>query len=134
MFAQNEVWKRILDYARSNKGKAIPLLNPAKGSPFTVTEVSENHIRVDKLPIKMTKHMFLGIYEYLKSRRDWVEIGARRVSASPATIEGFIKTKFFNGNMNALSTATWFATILVYSNIGVEFNHKAKGQKIRLKI
>jgi hypothetical protein len=134
MFNQNEVWGKILDFARSNKGKALPLLNPAKGSPFTITEVSENYIRVDKLQIKMTKQMFLDIYEYLKSMRDWVEIGARRVGASPDTIEGLIKTKFFNGKMDALSTATWFAAILVYSNIGVEFNHKAKGQKIRLKI
>uniref|UniRef100_A0A7C2P194 Uncharacterized protein n=1 Tax=candidate division WOR-3 bacterium TaxID=2052148 RepID=A0A7C2P194_UNCW3 len=134
MLGQDEVWERILNFARSNEGKAVALLNPSKGSPFTITEVSENYIRINKLPIKMTKNMFLDIYDYLKSRRGWVEIGARRVGASPDTVEGFIKMKFFNGNVDALSTATWFAAILVYSNIGIEFNHKAKGQKIRFKI
>lgn len=132
MFGQEEVWKGILEFGSSNKGKFIPILNPKKGSPFKVIEVSEDFIRIDKLPIKMTKQMFLSIYEYLKSKRDWVEIGARRMGAKPDTIEGFIKEKFFNGNMDALSTATWFAAILVHSNIGVEFNNKAIGQKLKV--
>ena len=132
MLTDDEVWEKILDFSRSHMGKPIPLLNPEKPSPFTITEVSDDYIRIDKLRIKMTKQMFLSIYNYLKDRRGWVEIGARRVDARPDTVEGFIKTKFFNSNMNALSTATWFSAILVYSNIGVEFNNKARGQKIRL--
>ncbi|MEM4703747.1 MAG: hypothetical protein QXJ02_01575 [Candidatus Bathyarchaeia archaeon] len=108
-------------------------MNPKRSFPFTIVEVSEDYIWIDKLPIKMTKKMFLSLYEHLKSRRGWVEIGARRVGARPDTIEGFIKEKIFKGNMNALSTAAWFAAILVYSNIGVEFNNKAKGQEIRLQ-
>jgi hypothetical protein len=133
MLGQNAVWEKILEFGKSNKGKLIPLLNPKKGSPFTVVEVSEDYIRIDKLPIKMTKQMFLSLYDYLKSKRGWIEIGARRMGARSDTIEGFIKQKFFNGNMDALSTATWFAAILVHSNIGVEFNNKAIGQKLRLQ-
>jgi hypothetical protein len=79
----------------------------------------------------MTRSMFLGIYDYLKNK-GWVAIGARWVGARPNTVEGFIKKEFFNDNPHALSTATWFSAILVYSNIGVEFNNKAKGQKLRL--
>jgi len=99
MFNQNKVWEIILNFARSNKGKTLSLLNHAKGSPFIITEASENYVRVDKLQIKMTKQMFLGIYEYLKSRRDWLKIGASRVGTSPETIEGFIKSKFFKGKI-----------------------------------
>jgi len=79
----------------------------------------------------MTKHMFLSIYDYLKSKGGWIEIRARRVGARPNTVEGVIKKIFFNDNPNGLSTATWFSAILVYSNIGIEFNNKAKGQKIK---
>lgn len=132
MLTDNGVWEKILDFSKSHKGKLIPLLNPKKGSPFTITEVQDDYVRIDKLPIKMTKQMFLSVYNYLKSRRDWVEIGARRVGARPDTLEGFMKTQFFNGNMDALSTATWFSAILVHSNIGIEFNNKAIGQKLRL--
>lgn len=133
MHGKDAVWERILEFGRSNKGKPIRLLNPRKGSPFTIIEVSNEHIRIDKLPIKMTKQMFLSVYDYL-GRCGWVEIGARRVGARPDTIEGFIKEKFFNGDMDALSTATWFAAILVHSNVGVEFNNKAIGQKIKLQV
>ena len=86
------------------------------------------------LALKMTKQMFLTIYDYLKSKGDWVKIGARRVGALPNTIEGVIKKKFFNDNPHGLSTATWFSAILVYSDIGVKFNNKAIGQKLRLKL
>jgi len=134
MLNQNEVWEKIRDFAKSSQGKPLPLLNPKKPSPFRITEVAADYIRVDKLGIKMTKEMFLSIYEYLKSRGNWVEIGARRVGARSDSIEGFIKKKFFKGNPNALSTATWFSAILTYSNIGVEFNGKAIGQKLRIKI
>jgi len=133
MSIQNQVWEKISGFSKSSQGQLIPLLNPIIRSPFKITEVSKNYIRIDKLPIKMTKHMFLTIYKYLKSKKDWVEIGARRVGARPNTVEGIVKKKFFNDNPNGLSTATWFSAILVYSNIGVEFNNKAKGQKIRLK-
>ena len=134
MLIGDKVWEKILDFSKSHMGKPVPLLNPENGSPFTITEVSDDYIRIDKLPIKMTKQMFLSVYDYLKGKQGWVEIGARRVGARPDTVEGFIKNKFFNGNMNALSTATWFSAILVYSDIGVEFNNKARGQKLRLNI
>ncbi len=74
MLDQDAVWKRILEFGKSNKGKLIPLLNHKRESPFTIIEASEEYIRIDKLPIKMTKPMFLGIYDYLKSRRGWVPI------------------------------------------------------------
>jgi hypothetical protein len=131
MLNKDEVWKRILDYARSSYEKPIPLLNPNKKSPFIITEISDYHIRIDKLPIKMTKQMFLRIYDYIKSKSDWVKIGASRTNTEEETIEGFIKKEFFGNNPNGLSTATWFSAILVYSDIGVEFNNKAKGQKLR---
>ena len=133
MLIQNQVWEKILDFSKSAQGQLIPLLNPKIRSPFKITEVSNNYIRIDKLPIKMTKHMFLSIYDYLKSKGCWIEIGARWVGARPNTVEGVVKKKYFNDNPNGLSTATWFSAILVYSNIGMEFNNKAKGQKIRLK-
>ena len=133
MLNQDEVWNKILNYSRSSQGKLIPLLNPNQRSPFIITEVSDRYIRVDKLRnFTMTKQMFFSIYNYLKSKGDWVKIGARRIDARPDTIEGFIKEKFLNGNPNGLSTATWFSAILVYSDIGVEFNNKAKGQKLRV--
>jgi len=99
-----------------------------------ITDVSDQYIRIDKLSIKMTKQMFLSIYRYLKSKNDWVEIGASRVGTHPDTLEGFIKENFFNGNLDGLSTATWFSAILVWSDIGLEFNNKAKGQKLRLRL
>ena len=77
--------------------------------------------------------MFLSIYDYLRSKGCWVEIGARRVGARPNTLESIIKKEFFNDNPNGLSTVTWFSAILVRSNIGVEFNNKARGQKLRVK-
>jgi hypothetical protein len=130
----DEVWNKILDFSKSHMGKPVPLLNPKRSSPFIITKVSDEHIRIDKIPIKMTKEMFLKAYNYLKSRSGWVDIGARRVGARPETLEGFIKTQFFKGNMDTLSTATWFSAILVHSNIGVEFNNKAKGQKLKLNM
>ena len=132
MFTRNQVWEKILDYSKSKQGQWIPLLNPECDSPFKITEVSDNYIRVNKLSIKMTEYMFLSIYDYLKSKRDWIKIGARRVGAREGTVEGVIKKNYFNDNPDGLSTATWFSAILVYSNIGIEFNNKARGQKIRL--
>lgn len=133
MINQDGVWKRILGYAKSSQGKLIHLLNPDIKSPFTITEVSDEHIRIDKLPIKMTKQMFLSIYDYLKSKSGWVKIGASRINTEQDTVEGSIKREFFDNNPNGLSTATWFSAILVYSDIEVEFNNKARGQKLRLK-
>jgi len=133
MLNRDEIWKRILSYAKSSQGRLLPLLNPNKKSPFTITEVSDKYIRIDKLSIKMTKQMFLGVCDFLRSKGGWVRIGASRINTKPETIEGFIKRKFFNDNLNGLSTATWFSAILVYSDIGVEFNNKVRGQKLRLK-
>ena len=55
MSTQNEVWEKILDFSKSSQGKHILLLNPTKGAPFTITEVSNKDIRIDKLPIKNDK-------------------------------------------------------------------------------
>jgi hypothetical protein len=131
MLSDEEIWSKIQLFAKTSLGKNIPILNPIKGSPFIIRNVTKNHLQIDKIPIKMTRQMFLAVYHHLKDRGDWVPIGARWIGAYPHTVEGFIKKTFFDNNPDALSTATWFSAILVRSNIGVEFNNRAMGQKIR---
>jgi len=132
--SQNRTWEKILNYAKTVQGKLIPLLNPNTESPFTITEISDMYIKIDKLrDNKLTKQIFLSIYDYVKNKSGWVEIGASRINTHEDTVEGLIKSKFFNNNLNRLSTATWVSAILVYSDIGIEFNNKAKGQKLRFK-
>ena len=133
MLNQEKVWKKIRSYAESSQLQPIPLLNPNIDSPFIIIKVSDDYIRIDKLPIKMTKQMFLSIYDYVKSKSNWVKIGASRINTQEDTVEGLIKRKFFRTNPDGLSTATWCSAILVYSDIGIEFNNKAKGQKLRFK-
>ena len=132
--SQSRVWEKILSYAKSAQGTLIPLLNPNIKSPFTITEISDEYIKIDKLrDNKMTKQMFLSIYNYVKTKSGWIKIGASRKNTQEDTVEGLLKNKFFNNNPNGLSTATWFSAILVYSNIDIEFNNKSKGQKLRFK-
>jgi len=128
-----EIWNEIIEFTKDSINKLHYLLNPTRRAEFRIIEVTEGFIRVDKLrQNKLSKQMFLSIFNYLKEKCAWVNIGASRVNTKPETIEGFLKTKFLRGNMNALSTAPWVSAILVYSNIGVEFNNKARGQAIRL--
>lgn len=132
MLTWDSVWEKIRNFSKSNIGKPLSLLNPKKEFYFKIKEVSENYVRIDKLPVKMTKEMFLKVYEYLKSKNgEWVRIGASRVNTDPDTVESVLKKHFFKDNPNGLSTAPWFAAILVSAQIGIEFNGKSRGQKIR---
>ena len=126
-----EVWKNIQIFSHEFIGKKLCLLNPSKRYEFQITEVSEDFIRVNKLPIKLVKEIFLSVYQHLVLQNKWVKIGASRVNTKPNTIEGLLKTVFFEGNVNALSTAPWISAILVRADIGVEFNGKSRGQAIR---
>ena len=129
-----DVWKKIKAFSQLYQGKPIPILNPSIQSTFMITEVSDDYIKIDKIQIKMTKNMFLSIYDYLKCRGCWVEIGARRVGARPNTLEGFIKNDLLKVGPDGLSTATWFAAIMIHADIGIDFNNVAKGQKLRWKL
>lgn len=130
----SQVWEQILSYSKDVKGKLIPLLNPNVDSPFTITEIGYNYVKIDKLgENKLSKEMFLHVYDYIQRKNgDWVKIGSSRINTKEDTIEGVIKTKFYN-SLDGLSTATWLSAILVYSDIGIEFNNKSIGQKLRFK-
>ena len=127
----NTVWKRINDYASSHITSQIPLLNPEVSSSFSITEVHPNHIKIDKLPIKLSEELFSKVYQHIVNQKEWLRIGASRINTKPNTLEGYIKTTFLNGTMNGLSTATWIAAILVYSLDEIIFNKKSRGQAIR---
>lgn len=127
------IWDKILSYAKASQRKPMPLLNPNTKASFMITQISDDYIRIDKLSIKLTKQMFLSIYDYIKEKNGWVRIGASRINTEEDTVEGLIKKEFFGNNPNGLSTATWFSAILVHSNVGIEFNDKPKGQKLQFK-
>jgi len=127
-----DVWERIRDYSKLNQGKQLPLLNVEKGTPFVIEKVADTYVKVDKLPlVNLSKDMFEAVNDYIKAQKSWVLIGASRVKTRPNTVEGVIKSTFFKGSMSATSTATWVAAILVYSDVGIKFNHKSKGQALR---
>ncbi len=129
---KDEIWNEIISYSKTAKGKFIPILNPNADSPFVVTEISNDYIKIDKLrDNKLTKQMFLSVYDFVKNKPSWVRIGASRVNTSEDTVEGLLKRKFFNRNQNGLSTATWVSAVLVYPDLGIKFNNKTKGQKLR---
>lgn len=131
---KDETWNGIINYSNTVHGKLIPILNPNTNSPFVINEISDDYIKIDKLrDNKLTKQMFLAVYNFVKSKMNWVRIGASRVNTSEDTVEGLLKQNFFNNNQNGLSTATWVSAVLVYSDVGIAFNNKAKGQKIRFK-
>jgi hypothetical protein len=127
-----DVWERIRNYSKLNQGKQLPLLNTVKGTPFVIEKVADTYVKVDKLPqVNLTKDVFETVHDYLKAQKSWVLIGASRVKTRPNSIEGVIKSTLFKGKMSATSTATWVAAILVYSDVGIKFNMKSRGQALK---
>jgi hypothetical protein len=116
------------------QGTPVSLLNPKKKYLFTINEISDDYIKIDKLyHNKLKKQMFLSVYDYVRKSISWVRIGASRVNTLEDTVEGLLKREFFNNNPGGLSTAAWISAILVYSDVGVEFNNKTRGQKLRFR-
>jgi hypothetical protein len=98
------------------------LLNPSRIYRFKIVEVDDDYIRVDKLgKVKLTKEMFLSVFEFLMEKGDWTRIGASVTK----------KMHFFTGIMDRQMSASWVSAILVRSNVGIIFNNKAVGQAIR---
>ena len=105
---------------------------PSKKYKFNIVEVEDDFIRIDKLgKIKLTKDMFLSVYELLKIQKDWIKIGSSVKNTKHNTVEGHLKMHFYGGDMNGQISATWISAFLVRSNIGIKFNNKAIGQAIR---
>jgi len=130
----NSVWDKISKYGEAQLGNQIPLLNPKIHSTFTITELSENYLKIDKLAINLSAELFMESFQHVAQHKTWLKIGASRINTKHDTLEGFLKRKYFNGSMNALSTATWVAAILVYSHNEIEFNRKSRGQAIKYKL
>ena len=130
----NSVWDKIKKYGEAQLGKQIPLLNPKTNSTFMITEISENYLKIDKLPINLSAELFLESFQHVAQNKTWLKIGASRINTKKDTLEGFLKRKYYKGSMNALSTATWVAAILVYSQDEIEFNGKSRGQAIKFKL
>ena len=127
------VWEKISKFSKLNQGKELPLLNVAKGTPFVIVKVTDNFVKVDKLPlVNLSKDIFEIVHDYIKTQKGWVPIGTSRINTKPNTIEGIIKSTIFKRNMNATSTATWVAAILVHSDVGIKFNQKSRGQALSL--
>ena len=83
------------------------------------------------LLVKFTKNMFISVYQVLRDTGSWVKIGASVKNTKPNSVEGYLKSHFFGGDMDAQMTASWVSAILVRSNVGIIFNDKAVGQAIR---
>jgi hypothetical protein len=127
---KDETWIKIKGHVIETKN--FQLLNPSKKYSFRIVEVSNDFIRVDKLgKVKLSKEMFISVYDYLRSSKDWIRIGASVRNTKPDTIEGFLKSKFYGGNMNAQMTAPWISAILVGAGVDVKFNNKRIGQAIK---
>jgi hypothetical protein len=125
-----KIWIKIRGYAIENSTSI--LLNPSKNFRFKIVEVSDDYIRIDKLgKIRLTKDMFISVFKLLKEKDDWINIGASVKNTKPNTVEGHLKTIFFNGDMNGKMSASWVSAILVRSNVGIIFNNKAVGQSIK---
>jgi hypothetical protein len=124
------VWIKIRGYAIENSN--LMLLNPSRNYRFSIVEVDDDFIRVDKLgKTKLTKEMFLFIYRLLMENREWIRIGASVKNTKPNTIEGILKMNFHSGDMNSQMSASWISAILVRASVGIIFNNKAIGQAIR---
>ncbi len=124
------VWIKIRGYIIENSSSM--LLNPSRNYRFKIVEVDDDFIRIDKLgKVKLTKEMFLSVFELLKEKGDWTRIGASVTNTKPNTVEGHLKKNFFAGTINGQMSASWVSAILVRSNIGIIFNNKAIGQAIR---
>lgn len=129
VYDRESIWIKIRGY--SIESKKSTLLNPSKNYLFQIVEVNDDFIRVDKLGrVKLTKDMFISVYEMLKEKRDWIRIGASVKNTNPNTVEGYLKIKFFSGNMDGQMTAPWVSALLVRSGVGILFNDKAVGQAI----
>ena len=125
-----KIWIKIRGYAIENTTSM--LLNPSRNFRFKIVEVDDGFIRIDKLgKIRLTKDMFLSVFMLLKEKGDWIRIGASVTNTKPCTVEGHIKTLFFEGDMNGQMSASWVSALLVRSNVGIIFNNKAIGQAIR---
>ena len=124
-----KIWIKIRGYAIENTTSM--LLNPSRNFRFKIVEVDDDFIRIDKLgKIRLTKDMFLSVFMLLKEKGDWIRIGASVTNTKPNTVEGHIKTLFFEGNMNGQMSASWVSALLVRSNVGIIFNNKAIGQAV----
>jgi hypothetical protein len=75
--------------------------------------------------------MFLSLYQILEDKRDWVRIGASVKNTKPDTVEGYLKMRFFEGNLNGQMTAPWVSALLTRSDVGIIFNNKSVGQAIK---
>ena len=127
---RESIWIKIRGY--SIESKKSTLLNPSKNYLFQIVEVTDDFIRVDKLGrVKLTKDMFMSVYEMLKEKRDWIRIGASVKNTDPNTVEGYLKSRFFGGNMDGQMTAPWISALLVRSDVEILFNDKAVGQAIK---
>ena len=126
----DKIWIKIRGYIIENSSSM--LLNPSRIYRFKIVEVDDDFIRVDKLgKVKLTKEMFLSVFEFLMEKGDWTRIGASVTNTKPNTVEGHLKMHFFTGTMNRQMSASWVSAILVRSNVGIIFNNKAVGQAIR---
>ncbi len=126
----DKIWIKIRGYIIENSSSM--LLNPSRIYRFKIVEVDDDFIRVDKLgKVKLTKEMFLSVFEFLMEKGDWTRIGASVTNTKPNTVEGHLKNHFFTGAMNGQMSASWVSAILVRSNVGIIFNKKAIGQAIR---
>jgi hypothetical protein len=129
---ENErIWEKIHDFASKNINEPLLILNPVKEKRFKITKVTDSYLIVDKLGTSLTKEMFVIIFNHIKSSGNWMDIGASHVNTRKNTIEGILKERFFGGNMNAISTATWVAAILVRSDVGISFNNVPRGQALK---
>jgi hypothetical protein len=127
---QEEIWVKIRGFAIENMTSS--LLNPSRNYRFHIVEIGETFIRVDKLgKVRLTRDMFLSVFQMLRNSDSWIRIGASVVNTKPNTVEGYLKSNFFGGNMNAQMTASWISAILVRSKISIIFNNKAIGQAIK---
>lgn len=125
-----KIWIKIRGYAIENSTSM--LLNPSRNFRFKIVEVDDDFIRIDKLgKIRLKKDMFLSAFMLLKEKEDWVRIGASVKNTKPDTVEGHLKTLFFEGDMNGQMSASWVSALLVRSNVGIIFNNKAIGQALR---
>ncbi len=125
-----EVWIKIRGYVIENSSSM--LLNPSRSYKFKIVEVDDDFLRIDKLgKVKLTKEMFLSVFELLKEKGNWTRIGASVTNTKPNTVEGHLKKNFFAGTINGQMSASWVSAILVRSNVGIIFNNKAIGQAIR---
>jgi hypothetical protein len=127
---QEEKWVKIRGFAIETKTSS--LLNPSRNYGFHIVEIGETFIRVDKLgKVRLTRDMFISVFQMLRDTDSWVKIGASVNNTKLNSVEGYLKSHFFGGDMGAQMTASWVSAILVRSNVGIIFNNKAVGQALK---